>query len=74
MVDCASLPVPFNPRPDERKLTMQQYWVVFSFFTVVESFVNIVYWFPFYFVFKFIFLLWLSLPMFRYVSPSRAVA
>ncbi|KJZ75555.1 Protein yop-1 [Hirsutella minnesotensis 3608] len=41
------------------------YWVVFSFFTVIESFVNIVYWFPFYFVFKFIFLLWLSLPMFR---------
>lgn len=42
-----------------------QYWVVFSLFTVVESFFNIVYWFPFYFVFKFIFLLWLSLPMFR---------
>lgn len=31
----------------------------------MESFINIVYWFPFYFVFKFIFLLWLSLPMFR---------
>lgn len=42
-----------------------QYWVVFSFFTVVESFINIVYWFPFYFVFKFVFLLWLSLPTFR---------
>ncbi|PHH89563.1 hypothetical protein CDD83_5773 [Cordyceps sp. RAO-2017] len=41
------------------------YWVVFSSFTVIESFINIVYWFPFYFVFKFIFLLWLSLPMFR---------
>ncbi|KAM3516045.1 hypothetical protein MY11210_000327 [Beauveria gryllotalpidicola] len=41
------------------------YWVVFAFFSVVESFFNIVYWFPFYFVFKFIFLLWLSLPMFR---------
>ncbi|CEJ94513.1 Putative Protein yop-1 [[Torrubiella] hemipterigena] len=41
------------------------YWVVFAFFTVAESFVNIVYWFPFYFVFKFVFLLWLSLPMFR---------
>ncbi|KAK3181060.1 ER membrane protein DP1/Yop1 [Lecanicillium sp. MT-2017a] len=41
------------------------YWVVFSFFTVLESFINIVYWFPFYFVFKFVFLLWLSLPMFR---------
>ncbi|KAH7318736.1 Ca2+ permeable channel [Stachybotrys elegans] len=41
------------------------YWVVFAFFTVAESFINIVYWFPFYFVFKFIFLLWLSLPPFR---------
>ncbi|CAM1508482.1 Fc.00g053300.m01.CDS01 [Cosmosporella sp. VM-42] len=41
------------------------YWVVFSFFTVLESLINIVYWFPFYFVFKFIFLLWLSLPVFR---------
>lgn len=41
------------------------YWVVFSSFTVTEIFFNIVYWFPFYFVFKFIFLLWLSLPMFR---------
>ncbi|KAG5980019.1 ER membrane protein DP1/Yop1 [Claviceps digitariae] len=41
------------------------YWVVFSSFTVIESFFNIVYWFPFYFVFKFIFLLWLSLPAFR---------
>lgn len=41
------------------------YWVVFAFFTVAESLVNIVYWFPFYFVFKFVFLLWLSLPVFR---------
>lgn len=41
------------------------YWVVFAFFTVLESFVNVVYWFPFYFTFKFIFLLWLSLPYFR---------
>lgn len=41
------------------------YWVVFAFFTVLESFVNIVHWFPFYFVFKFVFLLWLSLPVFR---------
>jgi receptor expression-enhancing protein 5/6 len=41
------------------------YWVVFAFFTVLESFISIVHWFPFYFVFKFIFLLWLSLPAFR---------
>ncbi|KAM4056012.1 TB2/DP1, HVA22 family protein [Hirsutella rhossiliensis] len=51
-----------NKDDDTQWLT---YWVVFSFFTVLESFFNIVYWFPFYFVFKFIFLLWLSLPMFR---------
>ena len=51
-----------------RMLTVSQYWVVFSLFTVLESFINIVYWFPFYFVFKFVFLLWLSLPVFRYVS------
>lgn len=48
-------------------LITPQYWVVFSLFTVVESFVQVVYWFPFYFVFKFVFLLWLSLPAFRYV-------
>jgi len=41
------------------------YWVVFAFFTVVESLVSVVYWFPFYFTFKFVFLLWLSLPTFR---------
>ncbi|CAK7197688.1 ER membrane protein DP1/Yop1 [Sporothrix eucalyptigena] len=41
------------------------YWVVFAFFTVAESFVNVVYWFPFYYTFKFIFLLWLSLPYFN---------
>ncbi|CAJ2507430.1 Uu.00g086160.m01.CDS01 [Anthostomella pinea] len=40
------------------------YWVVFAFFTVAESALNIVYWFPFYFTFKFVFLLWLALPTF----------
>ncbi|GAW16916.1 hypothetical protein EKO27_g6846 [Xylaria grammica] len=40
------------------------YWVVFSFFTVVESIISVVYWFPFYYTFKFVFLLWLSLPAF----------
>ncbi|KAF4120188.1 receptor expression-enhancing protein 5/6 [Geosmithia morbida] len=40
------------------------YWVVFSAFTVLESLISIVYWFPFYFAFKFAFLLWLSLPPF----------
>jgi len=41
------------------------YWVVFSLFTVVESLVSVVYWFPFYYTFKFVFLLWLSLPSFK---------
>ncbi|TVY73220.1 Protein yop1 [Lachnellula suecica] len=39
------------------------YWVVFAFFTVFESAVNAVYWFPFYYTFKFILVLWLALPM-----------
>ncbi|KAH9828270.1 Protein yop1 [Teratosphaeria destructans] len=38
------------------------YWVVYAFFTVVESAINAVYWFPFYYTFKFIFVLWLALP------------
>ncbi|KAJ9142760.1 Protein YOP1 [Pleurostoma richardsiae] len=41
------------------------YWVVFAFFTVLESLLNVVYWFPFYYTFKFVFLLWLALPTFR---------
>ncbi|KAI1761349.1 TB2/DP1, HVA22 family-domain-containing protein [Hypoxylon sp. FL1150] len=40
------------------------YWVVFAFFSVLESALSVVYWFPFYYTFKFVFLLWLSLPMF----------
>lgn len=38
------------------------YWVVFAFFTVFESAVSAVYWFPFYYTFKFILVLWLALP------------
>ncbi|KAK7749749.1 ER membrane protein DP1/Yop1 [Cytospora paraplurivora] len=41
------------------------YWVVFSFFTVLESLLSVVYWFPFYYTFKFVFLLWLALPTFK---------
>ena len=37
--------------------------VVYAFLTVIESIVNAVYWFPFYYTFKFVFLLWLSLPV-----------
>jgi receptor expression-enhancing protein 5/6 len=39
------------------------YWVVFAFLTVFESAVNAVYWFPFYYTFKFVLVLWLALPM-----------
>lgn len=41
--------------------------------SVVESLVSVVYWFPFYYTFKFIFLLWLSLPMFKYVTPRVVI-
>jgi len=40
----------------------QQYWVVYAFLTVIESAVNAVYWFPFYYVFKFVFIIWMALP------------
>ncbi|KAL8371757.1 hypothetical protein RB595_001520 [Gaeumannomyces hyphopodioides] len=51
-----------NKEDDTQWLT---YWVVFALFTVMESLVSVVYWFPFYYTFKFVFLLWLSLPAFR---------
>lgn len=38
------------------------YWVVYAFLTVLESAVNAVYWFPFYYVFKFVLVLWMALP------------
>lgn len=38
------------------------YWVVFAFLSVFESAISAVYWFPFYYTFKFLLLLWLSLP------------
>jgi len=40
------------------------YWVVYAFLTVFESAVNAVYWFPFYYTFKFVLVLWLALPQF----------
>jgi len=51
-----------NKADDTQWLT---YWVVFAFFTVIESLISVVYWVPFYYTFKFVFLLWLSLPVFR---------
>ncbi|KAK5073515.1 ER membrane protein DP1/Yop1 [Lithohypha guttulata] len=45
------------------KIDDSQYWVVYAFLNVLESLVNAVYWFPFYYVFKFILVLWMALPM-----------
>ncbi|KAK5079711.1 ER membrane protein DP1/Yop1 [Exophiala xenobiotica] len=39
------------------------YWVVYAFLNVLENLVNAVYWFPFYYVFKFVLILWMALPM-----------
>ncbi|KAL1972092.1 hypothetical protein VTN31DRAFT_7311 [Thermomyces dupontii] len=41
------------------------YWVVYAFLTVVESLISAPYWFPFYYIFKFILVLWMSLPQFN---------
>jgi len=43
------------------------YWVVFGFFNFVETFALrlVLYYLPFYFAFKTVFLLWLQLPQFR---------
>ena len=43
------------------------YWVVFGFFVFLESFALrvVLYYFPWYFVFKSAFVLWLQLPAFR---------
>ncbi|KAL4883284.1 TB2/DP1, HVA22 family-domain-containing protein [Aspergillus karnatakaensis] len=38
------------------------YWVVYAFFTVIESAISAAYWFPFYYIFKFVLVLWLALP------------
>lgn len=39
------------------------YWVVYGFFTIIETFVDfLLYWIPFYFAFKLAFLLWAMLP------------
>jgi len=38
------------------------YWVTYAFLTVFESAVNASYWFPFYYTFKFVLVLWMALP------------
>lgn len=53
---------------DTTLMGMLQYWVVYAFLTVIESAINAVYWFPFYYTFKFILVLWMALPQTGYVS------
>ncbi|WFD06250.1 ER membrane protein DP1/Yop1 [Malassezia vespertilionis] len=58
----AALETP-QPQDDVQWLT---YWVVFGFFTFIESFVNVIlYWFPFYYTFKTLAIVWLVLPQTR---------
>lgn len=53
-----------GPQDDVQWLT---YWVVFGFFNFVESFALriVLYYLPWYFAFKSLFILWLQLPAFR---------
>mmetsp|Transcript_100 Transcript_100/g.184 ORF Transcript_100/g.184 Transcript_100/m.184 type:complete len:184 (+) Transcript_100:54-605(+) len=42
------------------------YWVIYAFFSVIEVFIDfLLYWIPFYYAFKFAFLLWAMLPSTR---------
>jgi receptor expression-enhancing protein 5/6 len=42
------------------------YWTVFGFVNIVEYFSDaLLFWFPFYYLFKTLFVLWLALPSFR---------
>ena len=48
-----------------RRITLTaktQYWIVYAFLSVFESVINAAYWFPFYYTFKFILVLWMALP------------
>jgi receptor expression-enhancing protein 5/6 len=40
------------------------YWIVFGFLNLIESAISVTYWLPFYYVFKFVFVMWLGLPQF----------
>ncbi|KAF9466863.1 TB2/DP1, HVA22 family-domain-containing protein [Collybia nuda] len=53
-----------SPHDDVQWLT---YWVVFGFFNFLESFALrlVLYYLPWYFAFKTIFIIWLQLPVFR---------
>ena len=61
-----------QPQDDVQWLT---YWVVFGFFNFVETMALrvVLYYVPWYFAFKSIFILWLQLPQFR-VSITRLIS
>ncbi|KAF9436201.1 ER membrane protein DP1/Yop1 [Entomortierella beljakovae] len=51
------------------------YWTVYGFVSILESFTDILlYWFPFYFFLKTVFLLWLMLPTFNGAATVYARA
>lgn len=48
---------------DDSQVQYLTYWSVYGFFSMIEGFADhIVYWFPFYYTFKAVFLIWLQLP------------
>jgi len=48
-----------EPTDDIQWLT---YWISYTFLGVFETAVNPVYWFPFYYTFKFVLIVWMALP------------
>jgi len=61
-----------SPQDDIQWLT---YWVVFGFFNFMESFALriVLYYLPWYFAFKTVFILWLQLPAFRGAQTTYLV-
>lgn len=53
----------YSTKQKEQANLRLTYWVVFGFFNFIESFVSVVlYWFPFYYTFKTLAIVWLVLP------------
>ncbi|KAG5634445.1 hypothetical protein H0H81_001919 [Sphagnurus paluster] len=61
-----------SPHDDVQWLT---YWVVFGFFNFIESFAArlVLYYIPWYFAFKTLFIVWLQLPVFRVCHFALAI-
>ncbi|KAF9291224.1 ER membrane protein DP1/Yop1 [Mortierella alpina] len=54
-----------TPSKDDDKQWLT-YWAVYGFVSILESFTDVLlYWFPFYFFLKSVFLLWLMIPSFN---------